>query len=389
MPTVSIAVPKIGIAAPSPVERDQEALRSGRYHTLDLWRGIASLMVVLFHSTVVYGAGSTPVKGGLAEGALRLTYHMRLGVPMFFVISGFCIAASVDAAASRRVPAAEYFRRRFRRIFPAYWAALGLHVIAFFAIDQVLFPGLLTEGIVRHLAPWTFGGAQWLGNLTLTESWRWHLFGRPRGYVMGQSWTLCYEEQFYAVTAVLLAIAPRRLFPAAAAVTLAALGAQMLASALGVNVSGWFFDGGWTLFALGGLVYWVLNHRSGWKLPTAAALAIFAGASALRVETWDLPFALGFSLVILMMARWDGTLIRMRALAPLRFLGRICYSLYLVHVPFVFAIAEAGRRAGLQSSSQVLLMVVPVCIAASILLAWGFHHVVERRFLNPPLLRQP
>jgi peptidoglycan/LPS O-acetylase OafA/YrhL len=63
--------------------------------------------------------------------------------------------------------------------------------------------------------PWWYSGWQWLGNLTLTESWRWHAIGDQRAHFPAQAWTLCYEEQFYAVVGLLLAISRRRFFSGA------------------------------------------------------------------------------------------------------------------------------------------------------------------------------
>src|SRR5438552_1862097 len=78
--------------------------RCPRYHSLDLWRGVACLLVILFHATFYARAGGPPADWpGWAHAALHWGWT---GVPMFFVVSGYCIAASIDAA-----------RRRDRGIF--------------------------------------------------------------------------------------------------------------------------------------------------------------------------------------------------------------------------------------------------------------------------------
>ena len=65
--------------------------RQPRYDSLDLWRGIACLFVVVFHSTNGYIlAGSTPqesLSGLLADRLLTFISHLWIGVPMFFVVS--------------------------------------------------------------------------------------------------------------------------------------------------------------------------------------------------------------------------------------------------------------------------------------------------------------
>ncbi|HXN41580.1 MAG TPA: hypothetical protein VN918_07325, partial [Myxococcaceae bacterium] len=52
-----------------------------RYASLDAWRGIASLLVLVWHRYWL----RTPITNGF-----------WLGVQLFFVISGYCIAAAVD-----------------------------------------------------------------------------------------------------------------------------------------------------------------------------------------------------------------------------------------------------------------------------------------------------
>jgi peptidoglycan/LPS O-acetylase OafA/YrhL len=58
--------------------------------------------------------------------------------------------------------------------------------------------------------------------------------------------------------------------------------------------------------------------------------------------------------------------------APLRFLGRISYPLYLVHQAAGFALLDRLTAAGVTLNAAV-----PVTIAASILVAWAISSVVE------------
>ena len=75
--------------------------RAPRYVTLDHWRGIACLLVVLFHSSGVAflsmeASGTAPQSAGLAGLALSITRIGWIGVPFFFVISGYAISATAD-----------------------------------------------------------------------------------------------------------------------------------------------------------------------------------------------------------------------------------------------------------------------------------------------------
>ena len=71
-----------------------------------------------------------------------------------------------------------------------------------------------------------------------------------------------------------------------------------------------------------------------------------------------------------------------RCLAPMRFCGRMCYSLYLVHTPVTILLAWNLLQLGCTSPGEVLAITVPVCVAASVLVAYLFYRLVERRCLN-------
>src|SRR2546423_626648 len=76
------------------------APRNPRYISLDIWRGAACLAVVLSHSMIYLGAQTLSNRGDQIIAALG-----RLGgwgVWLFFVISGYCIAATSDS--TRRQP---------------------------------------------------------------------------------------------------------------------------------------------------------------------------------------------------------------------------------------------------------------------------------------------
>jgi peptidoglycan/LPS O-acetylase OafA/YrhL len=372
------------------------AARSPRYRTLDHWRGIACLMVVVFHSTSVWAVAAAestpdaPLGDRLASLALGATRFLWLGVPFFFVISGYAISATADA--SRRLVGGVrgYAWRRFRRIYPPYWAMIALQAGILLGLDVVLVPGLLTQSPAPIERPWLFSVPQWLGNLTLTESWRFHLIATdsPRAYLLGQAWTLAYEEQFYLVMGVLILAVPRRLFGAAALVTIGVLLAPLAASRLHLHINGFFFDGYWLIFAAGILVYRQVNYggRAGsvaaWLLLALGALYSLRRGLPLSTTNEFLLSGFLFAGLVLAIHRLDARLDAAKALAPIRFLGTICYSMYLSHAVIVRAISTGFWNVGLTDPVATLVVVVPVCVAAAIIVATGFHRLVERHFVT-------
>jgi peptidoglycan/LPS O-acetylase OafA/YrhL len=370
--------------------------RAPRYYSLDLWRGVACLLVVLKHVTIYAPAyGLVPSddteSSDLAAWLIKASSHLWIGVPFFFVISGYCISATADSTRRRGHPLVTYFIRRFRRIYPPYWAVIGL--LCVFVIGMVaLVPGLLIDGHRNIPRPGWLSEGQWFGNLTLTESWRAHVGGEPTGYFNTVSWTLCYEEQFYAVVGLLLLLTPRRFFLGAAVVTAITVVLQYLVPARAIE--GFFFDGYWVHFAAGILLYYRINYAGPWaaRLANVALLVAmllyaknhtpFHGVGPHVGEAGF--FACAFALVVSLLHPFDRQLATARVFRPLMFCGMICYSLYLVHWPVCKAIAHGLYMLGVRSNAATLLITVPVGVAASVLLAWGFFRLVERRFLNSP-----
>ena len=69
-----------------------------------------------------------------------------------------------------------------------------------------------TARALEYQSPGELDWSQWVGNLTLTETWRHLAWGvvdhEPYTRV---AWTLCYEEQFYFTSFLALCLAPKRL----------------------------------------------------------------------------------------------------------------------------------------------------------------------------------
>ena len=371
--------------------------RSPRFETLDLLRGVACVMIVLLHSTMVQISAGRESSKSIFSLALLATSRMAIGVPIFFVISGYCISASADACRRGKFGAGSYFVRRIRRIYPPYLIALCFTIVFMGLVvwlfgNQVAYP---EGGAIRD--PRTLTLSQWLGNVTLTEEWRHHVFGAPKRYVMVVAWSLCYEEQFYIVMGLLLLLMANRLFTGAAVVSLMV---GCIAFAVPAeSIRGFFFDLRWFTFAGGILLYWQVNYggRWAWRVAPAVYLAVFVGAvglnpsGALMLRTGhptretDLLLMGATCFGLWLIHPWDKQIVRSRWLAPLVFCGRHCYSLYLVHSPIVTVVSKIMYDAGFRSDMATVCVVVPACLSLSLLVASGFYRLVERRFINSPL----
>jgi len=297
--------------------------RGVRYRPdIDGLRAIAVMLVVIYHS------GLPLFSGGF------------IGVDVFFVISGYLITKVISQDLSeRRFSFREFYRRRIKRLLPAYLAL----VIA--TIGTALFISL-----PAHLDDTTQGVAA--SAVYASNVWFW----KESGYFAGVSeikpflhtWSLGVEEQFYVVFPLALWMAwgrvGRRLATALFALAfVASLACSQLQ--LAHDAAGSFFllpSRMWELMtgAALSLLDARANGRGLWRSATVAAGLILVFFSACLVRAGPsfpglsaVPVCLGSGLLI-----WAGgddePISRALLENPVAvFLGRISYSLYLWHWP--------------------------------------------------------
>jgi peptidoglycan/LPS O-acetylase OafA/YrhL len=198
--------------APSPAALD----RGIRLPNIDLMRGIAILLVILYHlDTIIIlplgwglvrdAAGSAHLAAG--SRVLRfvlLPFHMgRIGVNLFFVISGLCIHLRF-ARQQAENPAAPFapktfFLRRFLRIYPVYWVALAVGAF----VAPLLYRAVYPEG----LSPSGFPAARDL----LTHVFMLHTFSKTTFMgIIRALWSIATEEQFYLLYPLVFVAIGRR-----------------------------------------------------------------------------------------------------------------------------------------------------------------------------------
>src|SRR4249919_3000902 len=100
-----------------------------RYRLLEPLRGLAALWVFAHHF-----APSDAWKRAFPR--LQVLAEIGdLGVPMFFVISGYCIAAAARTSIQYDQSTRYFLYRRVRRIYPPYWFSILLVVALPFLIE--------------------------------------------------------------------------------------------------------------------------------------------------------------------------------------------------------------------------------------------------------------
>ncbi len=367
---------------------------SSRYRMIDVWRGIACLMVVLDHSGIVirhYGvAASGPIEHQIRRG-IEFLLTMALGPTMFFVLSGFCVGATLESCRRKETGAGVFLLRRFWRIFPTYWAALAAMVLMVFALDYLGLSRFRENALALALdSPLELSPAQWFGNITLTETWR----PRYAGSYLDESaiftrvaWTLCYQEQFYAISALILAFARPRLFPALVTVSLTLFGYRLfLWDSGGMKSIEGLFPMYWQHFAAGLAVYYRLQTGASARTRRGIDLALLGmlGISILAMDT-ESAVAAGFALALIGLKPFDDRIAAKSPARLLQWVGMRSYSIFLIHVPVLTVTHQLlNEVCGVDAYWHRFWVILPVALVASVGVGCVFHDLIEKRFLSHP-----
>lgn len=363
------------LPAGAPTEVGSEADAPVRLPALDGLRALAVSLVVGLHAGV-------PLMGGGS-----------LGVTIFFVLSGFLITGLlVRPGALSRGGVGRFYARRALRLFPAL-----VVVVAFVAVYALV----ALEGEERR-----FQLLQALTSLTYTTNF---LMGRgavTEDYgLLGQTWSLGVEEQYYLVwplvLALLLGLLRSTRARIAAVLAMAAvvvawrawLSSQGLAAHVGMGVdtqTDGLLVGSALALALPSARGWLLRHQGLLTAAAVAGVALFLAQTASLATHHVLPYDTNYLLVSLAAAAvitrlvlpGEGpvhrVLVRLATLRVAVWVGLVSYPLYLWHRVVFEVMAD---QVGIETTVEKLAA-APVALGLSLAVAAGSHYVVERPFLR-------
>lgn len=377
-----------------------------RFPLFDSLRAVAAIAVLLVHAAIFADATEAFY--------WRIVAHLDIGVPFFFVLSGFLlyrpfVAARVLGARETRVR--DYARRRFLRVMPAYWLALTALTI---------FPGLYGA----------FSGDWWVYYGLLQK---YPVYTPSGGCVtdifncgIAPAWTLAIEVGFYIVLpffalgmAWLTSRLPRRRWLSAEMALLgffSVVSVAIQAKSYGGDLYQWLFfsplgRAWWFALGMGLAVISVRGQERGREsrpvrwiasrpgVAWGAALALYLTACLFVLEPAPsiagpgvdrgeyvfeyLLFGLIAALVTLpaIFSRPDeGIPQRVLGHRTLAWLGLISYGIFLWHFPILIALAEGGvagwwPKMAFPVLASVTFAITIVCAAVS-------YYLVER-----PLMR--
>lgn len=339
------------------------ATSSGRLAFADGLRALAAFWVVLHHLSS--GHHIDTLRSHLPAWLNEIAFDQgKLGVPIFFVLSGFVMAHTVRHQKVCAGAAGQFLARRIVRLTPPYYFgilfAVGFIVLKKVALhDSTPLPSIST--IVAH--------AFYMQDLLQV----------PR--INEVFWTLAIELQFYLAFVAFVwcadALSRSSVSESTRLVVLTVVAASALPWAFGWwTTSVW--PGGflptWYAFVAGVWVGWALAYQRAFKVLAAAFGLILCVAFSITHE----PFTLtaGLTTLSLLVAGITHRMHTWLAWRWLQNLGLISYSLYLLHNPLTGAMANIGRRAvgiGLVPD----LIVATVTIVACLVTAWVAYLWIE------------
>jgi peptidoglycan/LPS O-acetylase OafA/YrhL len=348
-----------------------------RVEWLDFLRGVSAFAVVLFHVRVPLWAGWRAVMAGDTSSTLdRALAWLSLPIPLFgsavmlfFIVSGFAIHYPY-AGSPGPLRLGEYAVRRFFRIYPAYAAA----VLITAAAERV-------AAGTSDLTPSSAGKI--IASLLMVQH-----YVAPAGQMAGNPslWSLPVEVELYLTYPLVWWVGRRA--GTRGILGLAAVGSALAAGAL---LAGHAWPMGnfakyWLIWVSGAVLAEQVRTR---KLPSwrpwhrLALIGALAAAVAGRVA--GVPVGLehfiwgGFYfLAVLWGLNHPAPLRRLgtRVTAAVHSIGRISYSLYLVHFPLFIALGAWWLAVfGEKPASVIIPLLASVAAVPAAYLLWRF---VER-----------
>lgn len=368
-----------------PIILDQNiVLKNDHINFLDHIRGVAILIVFIYHClAAAYGFDYFKWNGWFlnfdANRSVLAIFPATfgwIGVPIFFVVSGFCIHISHQKSSNKSI--SSFFARRFFRIYPAYFVAI------------LIFSFCYPWHSIHFDSVSSFG--QFFSHFFLI-----HNFDKRSFFGINSSlWSIAVEFQLYLLYPVLMLLVRRLTW----STTLWIIGGFEF----GIRAFAGIYDTIYDTFPTGWITsgapfyYWF-----SWSIGAAAAEA-FLNRNSLpfsRVWGWTFPLLMVISTFIrpfaalaflfaalstvsviglLLKNRQDGSVGSSRLIPQhLRFVGIVSYSVYLLHQPILELVPRVISKLNTGSHLHPLITFA-LCSTTWVpilLLSWCFYRLFE------------
>jgi peptidoglycan/LPS O-acetylase OafA/YrhL len=350
-------------------------------------RAVAAILVVGTHAAYTTGKYTHGYWGLVGS-------RMEIGVPIFFVLSGFLLFRPWVKAAETGGPPpslSRYAWHRVRRIMPAYVITVLFAYVLYHFREAGPNPGHSWTGLVR--------------NLTLTQIYTEGYLGKYLHQGLTQMWSLAVEAAFYVVLpllayVLLVLICRRRWQPKLVLGALAAMALISPAWLALVHTDHWFPDSArlwlptYLAWFLGGMMLTVLQRMGvrcyAFMAVPLAIICYFIVSTPIAGAPTTSPATLGeavykacFYAVIAVLAVAplalgnQGWYSRLLASRPMVWLGEISYEIFLIHLVTMEFAMDYVVRAHVYTGSMPYLYVATLVV--TIPLAWLLHRFTRVR----------
>ncbi len=344
---------------------------------IDGLRFIAIASVILVHlSSYITLKDNHPYKDAVDYTILkRILSHGSLGVPLFFVISGFILGlpfAKYHLLQEKKVNMKNYFFRRLTRLEPPYILVMTLaFVIVVFVAKSMSFK----DGIVYYTA-----SIFYIQNFISPD-----IFPKLNGI----TWSLEVEVQFY-ILAPLLAhifslkkVAFRRMAIISIAILFLFINSMVVTSFLSLfNYVHYFFIG----FLLADLFVSNSKFLSKSQFDSLIAFIFFCFLwlferrelkSNFQIFCWDF-----FQLIAIFFFYYYvlfHKVFKLLSLGLITNIGGMCYSIYLLHMLIISALGFIVLKISFSSYSFINTTIYGLLIIVGILIvSAGYYLLIER-----------
>ena len=380
-----------------------DAPPGGRIPVLDGLRGIAVLLVMMFHSFLFLTEPGNALWELVYSRVAGLGW---IGVDLFFVLSGFLITGILYDSRNGPHYYRVFYARRAVRIFPLYYASLALFFwVIPFILELLHYRGFADtyNSPLAQLLTWTYL-VNWYEGLK-----GFNVLSLP----LQHFWSLAIEEQFYlAWPFLVLNVARRRLMALCGG--LMALGFVLRMVLYQIHLP--YAPYTWTLcrtdaLAIGAIVALCARDPRDWKklvnwapLLAFPALCAFLVLQALNPESAVGPgrspnffmgtfgtsmvgIFFGGCLVMAVCLRQGSRMHRFLGSSFLRFFGTYSYCLYVCHQPLLVVFEKTGIHSNnlmkyLPNKFLAVLAVNGFALVVTIAIAFASWHLFEKHWLK-------
>jgi peptidoglycan/LPS O-acetylase OafA/YrhL len=331
------------------------AKSSAHLPQLDALRGFAAAIVFAFHwYWLSFTAAATNPHLVFAAKLLSPLGYGDSGVPIFFVLSGFCIHFAFCRTSVRNFSTPDFLHRRFFRIFPAYLLWLAIF------------------SLCHSTRPTSYAPAAILAHALMLHNFT------PQYFLQINSsfWSLAVEWQFYLAYPLLLLL---RRFVGMNRATVLAFGLS-ITYCLALTITGQHSPflvrcllASYAQWTLGALLAERFVAGKPMLLPPRITLSLAIPAALLLTAREDQWASLAWSLAAASTLDWW---IRQQHFLPPRslvFLGSISYSFYLIHEPILEYLTPLLGRGDVPH----VLLTFAASLALTVVAAWATYRFIE------------